>query len=105
MCRETVHQGGPSNRELLQKLQRLGDQLEMIDSRLQSLESNRPLSTGGTRDGASVTVINRSSHAASVAASSTTPRLGAARGAVSEPHNGDAMVVTPIKPMDEPLAD
>ena len=30
MCRETVHQGGPSNRELLQKMIRLSDQLGNI---------------------------------------------------------------------------
>jgi hypothetical protein len=39
MCRETVHQGGPSNRELLQKLQRLSTQLSLIDERLKSLEA------------------------------------------------------------------
>lgn len=40
MCRETVHQGGPSNRELLQKLARLGTQLEIIDERLRVLEKH-----------------------------------------------------------------
>ena len=48
MCRETVHQGGPSNRELLQKLQRLGTQLELIDERLKALEAH---ATGGAKGG------------------------------------------------------
>jgi len=38
MCREVVHQGGPSNRELLSKLQRLGTQLDLITERLEALE-------------------------------------------------------------------
>lgn len=40
MCRETVHQGGPSNRELLQKMIRLSDQLGNIQERLSTLEKH-----------------------------------------------------------------
>lgn len=40
MCRETVHQGGPSNRELLQKMIRLGEQLTTIQERLSALEAH-----------------------------------------------------------------
>ena len=56
MCRETVHQGGPSNRELLHKMIRLSEQLEIIQQRLTTLEgrvanapsdapSNAPIAT------------------------------------------------------------
>jgi len=40
MCRETVHQGGPSNRELLQKLIRISDQMSNIQERLSALETH-----------------------------------------------------------------
>jgi len=40
MCRETVHVGGPSNRELLQKMMRLGEQLGNIQERLSVLEQH-----------------------------------------------------------------
>jgi len=40
MCRETVQQSGPSNRELLERLQRLGTQLEVINDRLGALEDH-----------------------------------------------------------------
>eukprot|EP00325_Prymnesiales_sp_UTEX-LB-985_P034518 CAMPEP_0174729658 /NCGR_PEP_ID=MMETSP1094-20130205/54091_1 /TAXON_ID=156173 /ORGANISM="Chrysochromulina brevifilum, Strain UTEX LB 985" /LENGTH=475 /DNA_ID=CAMNT_0015931795 /DNA_START=42 /DNA_END=1469 /DNA_ORIENTATION=- len=45
MCRETVHQGGPSNRELLQKMIRLGDQLANIQERLAKLEQHAEASS------------------------------------------------------------
>merc|ERR1711865_703238 len=48
MCRETVHQGGPSNRELLQKLIRLGDQLGNIQERLGKLEKHVEASRAGS---------------------------------------------------------
>ena len=50
MCRETVHQGGPSNRELLQKLARLGTQLEIIDERLRVLEKHSFPGGGSGKD-------------------------------------------------------
>lgn len=50
MCRETVHQGGPSNRELLQKLSRLGTQLEIIDERLRVLEKHSFPGGGSGKD-------------------------------------------------------
>mmetsp|Transcript_36923 Transcript_36923/g.97745 ORF Transcript_36923/g.97745 Transcript_36923/m.97745 type:complete len:297 (-) Transcript_36923:1426-2316(-) len=40
MCRDTVHQGGPSNRELLQKMIRLSEQLGNIQERLGALEKH-----------------------------------------------------------------
>ena len=47
MCRETVQQGGPSNRELLQKMQRLSGQLEVIQERLAALETHSGGGGGG----------------------------------------------------------
>ena len=56
MCRETVQQGGPSNRELLAKLQRLGSQLQIIDERLKALEKAHGGGGGARRQGGGLQV-------------------------------------------------
>ena len=56
MCRETVQQGGPSNRELLAKLQRLGSQLQIIDERLKALEKAQGGGGGARRQGGGLQV-------------------------------------------------
>ena len=82
-CACPRRQGGPSNRELLMKMQRLGSQLEVIREQLAALEGvggGGGAGGGGAGGGAADGAAGRDAAAKSFAAAAARPRAAAAAG-------------------------
>ncbi len=82
-----MSQGGPSNRELLQKLQRVSAQLQVIDERLLALERHANGGMGSDR-GVGGAGGGGGSGGLDGSSSSVKPNGGATEATFVEPING-----------------